>query len=401
VKLLVIGFLNGLLFSGLALAEDWSIHLQATAIDQYHDDFPANYSGINSLSPSGEDKISFTSTLFIGRTLWQGGLLYFTPEVAGGSGLSGTHGTAGFPNGEIYRVSSPEAEVSISRVYLKEDLGDHLTFIGGKFSLNDFFDNNIYSHDPRTQFTNWSLMDNGAWDYAADTRGYTWGFMLEYHEPQWAVRYSSALEPQQANQMDMDMNINQAHGDNLELEIHYKIKDHPGAARLLGYVNHAYMGIYQPGETDITQTRNYRTKYGGGINLEQELSSDFGAFFRAGWNDGKTESWAFTEVDETISGGISLKGISWNRIDDVYGLAFIINGISNPHADYLAGGGYGFIIGDGNLNYGPEQILETYYSYQVIKFFSASLDYQFVNNPAYNRDRGPVNIYSARLHLEL
>lgn len=405
--------------------QDWSIHVQATTINQYHDDFPASYSGTNSLSPSGEDKTSFTSTLFLGRKLWRNGEIYLNPEVAGGTGLSATHGIAGFPNGEIYRVSDSKPELSVSRIYIKEIFGfgsetekieddknqiasvvdtNRFVFVAGKFSLSDFFDNNTYSHDPRTQFINWSLMDNGAWDYAADTRGYTWGFVIEYHMPSWAVRYSSVLEPLQANQLDLDMNMAQAHGDNLEIEYHYIIQKHPGAARLLGFVNHAFMGSYQDvlaaHGTDVTQTRSYRTKSGAGINLEQEISSELGTFFRAGWNDGKTESWAFAEIDNTFSLGASLKGTSWERPDDVLGFAFVINGISNDHSDYLASGGYGFMIGDGNINYGPEQVLESYYSFQFLKIFAASLDYQFVNNPAYNRDRGPVSVYSGRLHCE-
>jgi high affinity Mn2+ porin len=281
-----------------------------------------------------------------------------------------------------------------------------ITLAAGKFSLNDFFDNNTYSHDPRTQFLNWALMDNGAWDYAADTRGYTWGIYLEYNEAQWSVRAATAMEPKEANKLELDTNISQAHGDQIELEHRHRMGAHPGAVRLFGYRNNAHMGSYA--ETlsnpafgmDVTQTRAYRTKYGFGLNLEQELTSDLGVFSRIGWNDGATETWAFTEIDRTVSIGASLKGARWGRPDDVVGLALIANGLSKDHADYLSAGGYGFIIGDGRLNYAPEEILESYYSLQAFKSFAATADYQFVNHPAYNADRGPVHLIAGRLHYE-
>lgn len=408
--------------------ENSSAHFQATFLPQTHGSFDSPYSGQNSLSASSEFKTSFTSTLFLGHTLWNGGEIYFNPEMSGGEGLSQTKGIAGFPNAEIYRVDDAKPKFNLSRLYLKHTFGlggdsekiegdlnqlaeqvdsNRLTLVAGKFALNDFFDNNQYSHDPRTQFFNWSLMDNGAWDYAADTRGYSWGFMVEYHQAQWAVRFASVLEPSVANQLTLDTNVLQAEGNNLEFEYHTQALGRPGAARLLTFLNRAHMGNYRETITtkadafDITRSRAYRTKYGVGLNLEQELTDGLGAFLRAGWNDGNTETWAFTEIDETVSLGISLKGARWNRENDVFGLAFVMNGLSKDHLEYLTDGGYGFLIGDGKLRYAPEQILETYYSFQAFKSFAVSLDYQWIDHPGYNSDRGPASIYAARFHFEL
>jgi carbohydrate-selective porin OprB len=278
----------------------------------------------------------------------------------------------------------------------------------GKFSLNDLFDNNTYSHDPRTQYLNWALMDNGAWDYAADTRGYTWGLAVEYRYQAMSFRFASVLEPKEANQMAMDTNLLQAHGDNGEVEYRYQLRNHPGVIRVLGYMNHANMGSYadaiaNPADSgpDVTQSRAYRTKYGFGLNLEQELSPSVGVFSRMGWNDGRTETWAFTEIDSTFSVGASFRGEPWGRKDDNLGLALILNGLSADHRAYLAAGGQGFIIGDGSLNYAPEQILEAYYSLKLWRSFAASGDVQWVKNPAYNADRGSTTILALRAHYEL
>jgi high affinity Mn2+ porin len=249
-------------------------------------------------------------------------------------------------------------------------------------------------------------MDNGAWDYAADTRGYTWGLMVELNQPDWSIRVASVLVPTVANGIDFDTNIGQARGDNLELEYRYALARRPGKARFVAYANRAHMGSYgesltlSPIKPDITQTRDYRTKYGLGINLEQELTDELGLFSRLGWNDGTTETWAFTEIDRTVSLGAALRGVAWKRPDDVAGLALILNGLSGPHAAYLAAGGYGFIIGDGALSYALEEIVETYYSAQLLKQLSASLDFQWVNHPAYNEARGSVGIFAGRVHLE-
>jgi high affinity Mn2+ porin len=405
----------------------YSVHFQATTVSQEHTHFDALYSGENSLSPGFELRTSLTSTIFAGRKLWKNAEIYVNPEVTGGSGLSATHGISGFPNGEIYRVDTPSPKFNLARAFIRQEIGlggerDHieadvnqlahesdsrrLIVTLGKFSLNDFFDDNTYAHDPRTQFLNWGFMDNLAWDYAADTKGYTYGLIAELRLPDWSFRIGSALEPKQANQMDLEWDVALANGNNAEIEYRYKLLDHSGKAKLLGYLNDADMGSYaeslaeSPVDPDITTTRASRTKWGYGLNLEQEITSDLGAFFRLGWNDGKTESWAFTECDRTVGGGLSMKGAKWGREKDVAALGAMFNGLSVDHANYLASGGVGFILGDGKLNYAPEQIVEVYYMAQAMERFEVSGDFQEVFHPGYNLDRGPVSIGAVRLHYE-
>lgn len=409
-------------------SDDWSLHFQSTLVTQYHPDFPALYSGQNSMSTSELPATSITATAFLGRKLWSGGEVFADPELFGGSGLGQTLGIAGFPNGEIYRVDDPRLQWSIARVFYRQFIGlggeqerlesdqnqlpesvdvKRVTVVVGKFALNDFLDNNAYTHDPRTQFLNWVLMDYGAWDYAADTRGYSWGVFLEVNQPDWALRFASVLEPLYANQMQMDLNYPTERGDNLEFEYRYAPYGHKGVARLLAYDNRALMANYRDtiaaaqatGTTpDVTQFRPLATKFGFGLGFEQELTPDLGAFLKASWDNGTTETWAFTEVDRSLVFGGVLKGTRWTRPDDAVGLAFVINGLSRDHADYLGDGGYGFLIGDGALNYAPEQILETYYLFQFNKELALTGDYQFVNHPAYNQDRGPISILGARVH---
>jgi high affinity Mn2+ porin len=409
--------------------ELWSLHYQETAVPQFHPAFHSDIAdGPLSLTSSPDLRVSFTTTLFLGRRLWEGGEFYFNPELSAGSGLSDTHGVAGYPNGEVYRVDTPSLKFNLSRLYLKQSfglgneaweavdpdknqLGGHrlissVTVMAGKLSLNDFLDDNSYSHDPRTQFLNWALMDNGAWDYAADTRGYTWMLALVLNQPRWTLRLASGLVPLDANGLEFDLNIAHARGDNAEFEYRYPIADRSGKARLLAYVNSAHMGDYAQAVAlaartpDIKVTRDYRTKVGLGLNVEQELTASLGAFLRLGWNDGKTETWAFTEIDRTISLGLSLKGELWGRAGDTLGGAGILNGLSKEHADYLTAGGVGFIVGDGSLSYAPELIAEIYYQYKPIDFVGLTADFQFVSNPGYDSSRGPVSIGALRGHFE-
>jgi len=405
----------------------WSFHFQATAIPQGHGGFDSPYTGPNSLLPYGELETSVTTTFFIGRKVWDGAELYFNPEIEAGKGLSSTLGIAGFPNGEIYRVSNPQPRVTVARLFIRQswNLGGsndpvsdgpnqfsgrrgstRISFAAGKFSLIDMFDDNTYSHDARTQFLNWSIMDNGAWDFAADTQGYTEGFVVEAVVARWSVRYAEVLMPKHANGIAMDLRIGKAHSDNLELEHRHDLKRHSGTLRLMAYVNHARMGNYRTtletpaDDMDITKSRTYSLKYGLGFNAEQEIAKGVGMFFRGGWNDGHTETFVFTEIDRTANAGLSLKGDHWARKDDTLGIAFVANGISKDHREYLEAGGKGFIIGDGKLNYGKEEILEAYYSVAVGKGVLISPDFQFIARPAYNRDRGPVPIYAPRFHWE-
>ena len=363
-----------------------------------------------------------------GWRLWPGAELYLDGEGAAGKGVSSVLGLAGAPNGETYRVGNPEFRASMARAWVRQTFelgGDkqkveadahqlggsrdsrRVVLHAGKFSVMDVFDANAYAHDPRSQFLNWTLMGQGAWDYPADTRGYTWGFAAEFYWDAWAFRYGRFAEPVEANQLEMDHGFARAHGDVVELEHDHAIGGRPGAVRLMAYRNTTRMGDYRlslaavPTAPDITATRAYgRIKQGWGLNLEQALTDDLGAFARWSWDDGHTESWAFTEVDRSASMGLSLRGSGWHRPQDRIGLAFVQNGLSADHRDYLAAGGLGFLLGDGRLNYQPERICEAYYALALGRFFTASLDAQRIWNPGYNQDRGPVNLWALRLHAQ-
>ena len=414
-------------------SRNWSLHFQQTLIDQWHNDLTTPYSGEYSLANRESAKLSFTSTVFIGRRLWKGAAVYFNPEVAGGSGLSGARGVAGFPNGETFRIGDPAPNLYLARLYLRQvfalgtdtdtDVDDQNQLAGpspkhyfavnvGKISIADYFDQNSYSHDPRTQFMNWSLMSAGAWDYPANTRGYTAGAVLEYVTPDFALRVASTLMPTLANGPVLDFHYGTAHAETVELTKGYHLAGRQGTLRVLGFRNVAAMATYrtavalgQATDTapDLEDVRLAgRTKIGFGLNAEQEISKNVGLFARVSYNDGKNETWAFTEIDQSASLGVVSTGTRWRRPDDRFGAALVVNGISPEHRAYLAAGGYGFIIGDGALNYGLEQIGEVYYSIALPQYHAAiSPDYQLVINPAYNRDRsGPVHIVAVRLHIE-
>jgi high affinity Mn2+ porin len=295
-----------------------------------------------------------------------------------------------------------------SELFKRAGTTSRLTLVAGKFSAADFFDESSYSHDPRTQFLNWSLMSAGAWDYPADTRGYTWGAAAEYTYNEWSFDAIFVLVPTTANGLELDTRIAEAHGMAFEVEYHYAIAGRKGVARALAFRNLANAGNYRrtlqqmPVNPDITQTRRYGTvKYGFVLGVEQELTDDIGVFARVSWNDGTSETWAFTEIDQSLCAGVQFAGHLWKRDSDVLGIASVVNGISDDHRDYLAAGGYGFIIGDGALSYAPEWISEVYYRFQVNDWLQLSLDYQLVVNPAYNQARGPiVHIGALRAHVE-
>jgi high affinity Mn2+ porin len=408
--------------------QTWDLHFQTTLLPQYHGSFPAAYSGKLSLNPGPELATSFTATAFLGVKAWEGGAVYFDPEVPAGTGLSGVSGIADFSNGEISKVGSANPTFNAARVYFQQVLGlggeqekidddqnqlrvkedvSRLTALAGKFSLPDFFDNNAYAHDARNQFINLALVDDLAWDYAADTHGYTLGVYMELNQKSWAVRFAEALMSTVANGPDYDWNLPQARSDNAEIEWRYGGDAGGGKVRLLGYVNHANMGNYQnslnlsPVDPDITQTRTYCEKYGLALGWEETVNSDLGFFARLGWNDGTTESFELTAVDQTASWGGALKGTAWGRADDQVGLGFVISGLSSVHQAYLAAGGYDFIIGDGALTYAPEQLFEVYYLFKPTKTVGLTLDFQGFENPAYNQERGPVGIVSGRAHFEI
>lgn len=419
----------------------WSYHFQLTVIDQGHSGFKAPYSGMNSLADSVETgATSITTTLFLGRKLWKNAGIYVNPELSGGRGLSYALGVAGALNGETYRIGDPAPMVSIARAYLQQmiplgntgyeeqedapnQLGgkvpsNRIVLSAGKFSISDFYDKNSYSHDPRARFFNWALMSNGAWDYPANTKGYTMGLVAELIKPAWELRVSSVAVPTVANHPNMEYKFGKAHSETLEFvkNIHL-IDKRPGSVALLLSYTASRAPSYQEGlaalkagDTGLLEVISGNAEnntYGGKktgvcLNLQQELTDDLGFFARAGWNDGKHASWAFTEIDETISAGLSLKGTRWKRKDDVAGLAEVVNGISADHRAFLKAGGYGFIIGDGNLNYGHEAITEAYYNARITQSFWLTFDYQMVLNPGYNKDRhGPVHVFGLRGHIEL
>jgi len=415
-----------------AIADDstpanWTLHEQSTLIDQWDYSFPSPYVGTNSFRPGPDSERTFSFTLFSGYRLWAGAGLFFNPEILQGHGLSQTLGIAGFPNGEAVKAAFPNLHYNTSRLYIQQVIGlgggtekveddqnqlagtrdvNRLTFTVGKFSGDDFFDDNAYSHDTRSQFLNWSLWESGAWDYPADVLGYTGGFVAEWNTPGWALHYGIMMEPTVANGPSLDTHLAEAWGQILQLDRHYTWRGHPGTVRPFAFWNHADMGNYEDTlehpafDEDITRTRSYRSKVGLGVSWDQELTSDLGIFSRLSWNDGRTETWAFTEIDRSVASGLSLKGARWGRPNDTAALAVVVNGLSSEHRAYLAAGGVGMILGDGALSYAPEEILEAYYDFQVCRWLWLTPDYQYIEHPGYNTARGGVAIYAIRAHVE-
>lgn len=406
---------------------DWNFHAQSTFVGQAHSTFPAPVSGPNSLHNQMEFKRTVSLDLMLGRRLWRGAEFYVDGMMWQGYGLSDATGAAGFPNGEAFRLGAQIPNVSFSRVFLRQTIGlggeqetvaddaqqlagtrdsSRLTFTVGKLSAKDIFDRNAYANDPRTQFLNWSLMANGAWDFPADALGYTSGAAVEWNESNWAARAGTFLVPRYANGTSMDKSFTRSWSTVFELEHRHTLADRPGAVRWLTFLTQSQMGSYA--ETvanpalggNILATRAWRKKFGFGLNAEQEIVPDLGGFLRVGWNDGQNQTWMFTDVDRTVSAGLSLKGRAWGRAEDTLGVAGVVNGISLDHRRFLAVGGTGITVGDGGLNYAPEILTEVYYDARLPWRTHAMLDFQFVTNPAYNRDRGPVPIVGARLHWE-
>lgn len=407
---------------------------QINVIGQGHGAFPAKYSGLNSLRPTDEFAVSNVLTLYTGYELTKTTEVLFDVESAGGHGISAALGLAGFTNLDVVRSPDLGQTPYLARFLIRKTIAlggeqrgaergplqlatelpaRRLTLMAGKFSLVDFFDFNEVGSDSHLQFMNWTVDNNGAYDYAANTRGYTWGGMVEYDNRSWALRFAEALMPKVANGPNLDADIFRAHAENTELEIRRSfIPRRQGAVRLLSYVNHADMGSYRESieqfktgsarVPDIVATRRQgRIKYGFGVNLEQELTGQVRAFARWGWNDGKNESFAYTEVDRTVAFGADLKGDAWRRKLDKIGGAYVTNFLSGDHREYLALGGQGFLLGDGKLNYGLERIFEGYYTAHLWRGLFGSIDLQQITNPGYNRDRGPVLVPSVRLHVDL
>jgi high affinity Mn2+ porin len=403
----------------------WNWHVQNTDIVDWHPGFPARYSGPNSLSTASDVRETVSLDLLAGARLWRGAEFHLDGLMWQGFGFSKTVGVEGFPNGEAFRFGTAVPNVVLARVFIRQIIGlggeqqrvgdddlhlagrqdvSRITLTLGKFSAKDIFDNNAYANDPRTQFMNWSLMANEAWDYPADSLGFTTGFAAELNQPGWAVRYGFFQVPRVANGVAQDQAYLDAWAMVTEFERRCAINDHPGAVRVLAFLNRAHMGSYRDTldnpalGADIRLTRDYRYKFGFGLNVEQELSKGIGAFMRLGWSDGMNEAWMFSDVDHAASLGLSVNGGFWHRTNDTVGVAGALNGISSVHRDFFAAGGTGILAGDGKLTYGLEQLMETYYDFQIWKTIHATLDYQFIANPAFNRDRGPVSVFTARLH---
>ena len=406
---------------------------QANLIFQAHPDFSAKYSGKNSLSPGYEKATSRVLTWYTGVRLNNSTELLADVEEAGGAALSTGLGLAGFTNLDIVRnplltkapylargmihkviaLSQDKIENERTSLSLFTELPRRrLEIRFGKFSMVDFFDVNAVGSDTHFQFTNWTIDNNGAYDYAADTRGYTVGATADFEDRNWGIRFAEALMPKVANGPDLVYQPWKTHAENFEFELRKGlIPRKSGAIRLLGYTNYANMGIYRDAvvrfvkgidpQPDIT-AHPWRTtrKYGFGVNIEQRLTPFATAFARWGWDDGRTESFAYTEVDETFQGGLGFYGAKWHRRQDRAGVAFVTNGIKKDHQNYLAAGGYGFLIGDGALDYGRENIFESYYTAHVWRGLYAAPQLQYIANPGYNQDRGPVVVPGFRVHVE-
>jgi high affinity Mn2+ porin len=412
----------------------WWVSGQLNYIYQTNPPFLAEYSGPNSFRNGYNKAISGVLTLFTGARADQSTEFLVDLEETNGGGLSDALGIAGFTNLDVVRnptlskapylaramflqvfsLSADKVEAERTPLSLFTELPRRrIEFRIGKFGAADFFDVNTAGSDSHFQFMNWTVDNNGAYDYPADTRGYTYGAMLEYQDRSWGVRAAELLMPTVANGIDLQWDLHKAHGESVEFELRKGLLPGKGGViRLLGYSNVANMGIYrvQNGRfvegidptPDITAHPLQQTrKYGFGVNFEQALATDVKAFGRFGWNNGKTESYAYTEVDQTIEAGVAFYGPRWKRKYDKAGLAFVSNGIAADHQFYLQHGGLGFLLGDGNLNYGRETIFETYYNAHLWRGLYGGFDFQHINNPGYNRDRGPIIVPGIRLHVEL
>lgn len=412
--------------------QTWNAHGQATYVWQDQSAMAARYSGPHSLSAQHADSYSFTATLALGWRPWRGGEVYLNPEAAQGRPLSELSGLGGLSNGEMGRSSGPRLKPYRARLFWRQTWGEagdteavgsaanqlagtrsseRWVLTVGNLSVLDIFDGNAYSHDPRTQFLNWSLMTHGAYDYAGDARGYTTGVALERYLGDWALRAGRFMLPEQPNGQALDIGLLHHMGDQIELEHAHTWQGQPGRLRAQAFRNRAVMSRFTDAlslaereartpDIDAVRTRTH-SKFGWGLSLEQAIGPDVGVFARHSWADGQTENVAFTEIDRSLSGGVLLQGRRWQRPGDTWGIALARNGLSSAHQRYLAAGGLGFFLGDGALRYAPEQIVETFYSLALCKGAWLSADWQHIRHPAYNADRGPVRITSLRLHTEL
>ena len=412
-------------------SDAWNLHGQATVVEQGYFSFRSPYEGPNSLSGNTQFQDTVSATAFLGVRAWAGAEAYFNPEVDQGYGLSHALGVAAFPNGEAQKASYPVPRLNVDRLMIRQTFGlggeqevvrdgpnelpgrrdvSRVTVTAGRLSVGDAFGRNTYADDPRTGFMNWNLYGSGSYDWTMDQPGFTWGGLVELNEKRWALRVGYFLEPTHSNGNTFDLDIPTRGQYLAEPELRYAVLSQPGVLRVMGWVTRASMGSYAEavamplstaGYPDITRTREVRATYGVVVNVEQALSRDLGVFSRASWTPGLVEVMGWTECDESVSLGAVLSGTVWRRPDDRVGLAGVIEGLSASAREYFAAGGLGVLIGDGRLTYRPEQVLEAYYAVSLSRWATLTLDFQYVDNPAYNADRGPVPIYAGRLHVEL
>ncbi len=411
--------------------QQWAIHGQSTTVWAYQPAFRSSYEGAHSLPAAANGRETFDLTIFAGVRPWQGAEIWVNPEIDQGFGLGNTFGVAGYLSGEAYKLGATDPYARLARAFFRQtiDLGgeseavdpganqlggtqsaDRVVFTIGKFPLTDMFDGNQYAHDPRADFLNWSILDLGTFDYAADSWGSTYGAAAEWYQGRWTARVGAFDLTNIPNSAYLNIPLLQQTQYVAELEERHTLWSRPGKLKALYWISFGNLGTYNDalalgaatGQTPSTgDVRHWRSKYGVGLNLEQQITADLGVFARAGWSQGSVEEDEFTDINQSVSFGVSLTGRRWGRPNDTVGLAGAINQISHAGKEYLAAGGLGGIIGDGQLpKAGPEQILETYYDFAAFSFANVAADYQFVNNPAYNRQRGPVSVFSLRLHAE-
>jgi high affinity Mn2+ porin len=425
-----------------AADEPWQTrnwHIQSTIIGQGYPSYSAKYSGVSSLPTAGQARETVSLDFFGGYRLWRGAEFHADLLTWQGFGLHGTLGIDDFTNGEAYKLGVRIPHSAIARFFIRQTIGfggeketvasdqltlagkqqaSRLTFTAGRYSVKDIFDSNAYANDPRTQFMNWAFVANAAWDYPADALGETTGLSAEFESPKWALRYGFFQLTKQQNGFSAEDQFlvwpgESSAGDDrffhdwgmvAEGERRYSVAGHPGVVRPLAYLNQGEFGSYKaalsiPG-ADISKTFAHRHSFGFGLNAEQEITKNIGVFSRVGWNDGHNEAWMYTDIDHSGSLGVSVKGDAWRRSGDVAALAVVVSGITKVNQQYLKAGGTGILDGDGNLNYAPEFALEAYYDHAFPRQIHWTLDYQFVANPAFNRDRGPVSVFGTRIHWE-
>jgi high affinity Mn2+ porin len=409
---------------------NWSIHGQFTFIQQGYPSFRSPYEGANSLQGASQTSNTISATAFVGFRPWAGTEIYINPELMQGFGLSEVHGLAGFPNGEAQKADFPAPRLNVARLFVRQTIGlggaqetiedgpnqiagkqdiSRITITAGRLAIPDVFDVNAYANDPRKDFLNWNAYGGGSYDWTMDKISYTWGGIVDLNQKYWALRLGYFLLPVVSNVNTYDTRIPERGEYTAELELRYSLFSQPGKLRLFGWLNRGTMGSYSdalampvatPGYPDITLTRQQQTNYGIVVNAEQALTADLGLFARASWSPGLVEIIGWTDCAEALTVGAVLKGTSWGRKDDRVGVAGVVEGLSSEARAYFAAGGLGILIGDGRLNYRPEQILESFYAYSLNKGTTITGDYQLISNPGYNADRGPVSIYALRLHAE-